>query len=255
MTTSGASSTGRSHRRIPVVVSRVRAGLVHVASAVVRRSLNAYRDVVVGGRCLTRIGRDSRVSDASSLQELALREAARIVAWPSARRRPVRLVGDVEQSGSGGQARQCGPDRGGCDRRRGMRRIGGVLIQRRARQSRQAGEAPRSPRVVSLASGTTRPYEYVFPNGAMYVYDVDHGFRLLQRVPLPGVRTVRGVVASPTTHMLYVAYGAYGGPGHHRTSACLQPPHRLGGLQAVLLAGDRQHGDQSSGQPDLHARR
>lgn len=56
-------------------------------------------------------------------------------------------------------------------------------------------------------------YEYVFPNRAMYVYDADNRFRLVQRVPLPGVVGVRGVVASPSTHMLYVSYGAYGGPG------------------------------------------
>ena len=47
----------------------------------------------------------------------------------------------------------------------------------------------------------------------MYVYDIDHGFRLVRRVPLPGVNGVRGVVASPRTRMLYVSYGAFGGPG------------------------------------------
>jgi len=47
----------------------------------------------------------------------------------------------------------------------------------------------------------------------MYVYDIDHGHRLVQRVPLPGVAGVRGVVASPRTHMLYISYGAFGGPG------------------------------------------
>jgi DNA-binding beta-propeller fold protein YncE len=59
----------------------------------------------------------------------------------------------------------------------------------------------------------TRHYEYVFPDGAMYVYDIDHGHRLVQQVSLPGVNTVRGVVASPRTHMLYISYGAFGGPG------------------------------------------
>jgi DNA-binding beta-propeller fold protein YncE len=59
----------------------------------------------------------------------------------------------------------------------------------------------------------THHYEYVFPDGAMYVYDIDHGHRLVQRVPLPGVNGVRGVVASPGTHMLYISYGAFGGPG------------------------------------------
>jgi DNA-binding beta-propeller fold protein YncE len=58
-----------------------------------------------------------------------------------------------------------------------------------------------------------RHYEYVFPDGAMYVYDIDHGHRLVQLVRLPGVKGVRGVAASPRTHMLYISYGAFGGPG------------------------------------------
>jgi DNA-binding beta-propeller fold protein YncE len=73
--------------------------------------------------------------------------------------------------------------------------------------------AGHDPRAASLSSGETRHYEYVFPNGAMYVYDIDHGHRLVQRVLLPGVKGVRGVAASPRTHMLYISYGAFGGPG------------------------------------------
>jgi DNA-binding beta-propeller fold protein YncE len=60
----------------------------------------------------------------------------------------------------------------------------------------------------------------------MYVYDIDHGHRLVQRVRLPGVKGVRGVAASPRTHMLYISYGAFGGPG---------TPGRL--LAYNLLAG------------------
>jgi DNA-binding beta-propeller fold protein YncE len=71
----------------------------------------------------------------------------------------------------------------------------------------------RGPHAASLSSGETRHYEYVFPDGAMYVYDIDHGYRLVQRVRLPGVKGVRGVAASPRTHMLYISYGAFGGPG------------------------------------------
>ncbi len=70
-----------------------------------------------------------------------------------------------------------------------------------------------SPRPASLASRGMRHYEYVFPDGAMYVYDIDHGNRLVQRVRLPGVVGVRGVAASPRTHMLYISYGSDGGPG------------------------------------------
>ena len=75
------------------------------------------------------------------------------------------------------------------------------------------GLTAHDPRTASRSSGVTRHYEYVFPDGAMYVYDIDRGHRLVQRVPLPGVNGVRGVVASPGTHMLYVSYGAFGGPG------------------------------------------
>ena len=73
--------------------------------------------------------------------------------------------------------------------------------------------AAQDPHAASLSSGATRHYEYVFPDGAMYVYDIDHGHRLVQRVRMPGVKGVRGVAASPRTHMLYISYGAFGGPG------------------------------------------
>jgi DNA-binding beta-propeller fold protein YncE len=71
----------------------------------------------------------------------------------------------------------------------------------------------RDPRAASGPSGVVRHYEYVFPNRAMYVYDIDHGHRLVKVVRLPGVTGVRGVAASPRTHMLYISYGAFGGPG------------------------------------------
>ncbi len=54
-------------------------------------------------------------------------------------------------------------------------------------------------------------YEYVFPDGSMYVYDIDARQRLVQRVALPGAKGIRGVVASPATHMLYISYGGDGG--------------------------------------------
>ncbi len=56
-------------------------------------------------------------------------------------------------------------------------------------------------------------YLYVFPDQAMYVYDIDRGHRLVQQVALPGVRGIRGVVVSPRTSTLYVSYGEDGGPG------------------------------------------
>jgi hypothetical protein len=59
--------------------------------------------------------------------------------------------------------------------------------------------------------GPTRHYEYVFPDGSMSVYDIDHGHRLVQQVSLPTTAGVRGVAASPRTHMLYISYGGDGG--------------------------------------------
>lgn len=60
-------------------------------------------------------------------------------------------------------------------------------------------------------SPTVHHYEYVFPDGGMYVYDIDHGQRLIAHTPLPAARGIRGVVASPSTHMLYVSFGGDGG--------------------------------------------
>jgi hypothetical protein len=68
------------------------------------------------------------------------------------------------------------------------------------------------------ASATTPPatgvqhYEYVFPSNAIDVYDMDNGMRLVKTIALPAAATdVRGAVASPSTHTLYVSYGGDGG--------------------------------------------
>ena len=46
----------------------------------------------------------------------------------------------------------------------------------------------------------------------MYVYDMDAGHRLVQHVAAAdGGRAIRGVVASPRTHTLYISYGGDGG--------------------------------------------
>src|SRR5947209_16526810 len=42
-------------------------------------------------------------------------------------------------------------------------------------------------------------YEYVFPDGGMYVYDMDNGHKLVKMISL-ATAGVRGVVASPVTH-------------------------------------------------------
>ncbi len=75
------------------------------------------------------------------------------------------------------------------------------------------GPSTQEPQAASPSSGATRHFEYVLPDGAIYVYDIDHRHRLVQRIALSGVTGVRGVAASPRTHMLYISYGAFGGPG------------------------------------------
>jgi DNA-binding beta-propeller fold protein YncE len=63
----------------------------------------------------------------------------------------------------------------------------------------------------TAVSSITKHYEYVFPDSGMYVYDMDNGHKLIENIGLPTSAGVRGVVASPATHMLYVSYGGDGG--------------------------------------------
>jgi WD40 repeat protein len=54
--------------------------------------------------------------------------------------------------------------------------------------------------------------EYLFNDGPVHVYDIDHGFRLVETFTLAGTdRGVRGVAVSPRTHMMFVSYGGDGG--------------------------------------------
>ena len=79
-----------------------------------------------------------------------------------------------------------------------------------------AASAPaRSSAPASAPTSRTRHYEYVFPDGSMDVYDADHGHRLVQSHPLPDVKGLRGVAASPETGMLFLSYGNdFDGPGN-----------------------------------------
>jgi DNA-binding beta-propeller fold protein YncE len=86
----------------------------------------------------------------------------------------------------------------------------GVKAQRTALDSNSSNPATSQPSA-RLAAGSVHHYEYVFPDGSMYVYDMDAGQRLLRRVALPMARGIRGVVASPATHTLYISYGGDGG--------------------------------------------
>jgi DNA-binding beta-propeller fold protein YncE len=84
----------------------------------------------------------------------------------------------------------------------------GVRAQRTASDS---GRSQATVRPSAVKDGSLHHYEYVFPDGSMYVYDMDGAQRLVQRVDLPMAKGIRGVVASPVTHRLYISYGGDGG--------------------------------------------
>ena len=69
-------------------------------------------------------------------------------------------------------------------------------------------DSGRSPARLTAHSGKTGHFEYVVAGGALYVYSIDHANRLIQTVSLPQIGTsIHGVVASPRTGRLYIAYG------------------------------------------------
>jgi hypothetical protein len=91
---------------------------------------------------------------------------------------------------------------GGCARRGADERSAG---------SPAADTSALAPREASLAVAGVHHYEYVFPDQAMYVYDIDHGHRLVEKVSLSGIRGIRGVVVAPQAHVLYISHGGDGG--------------------------------------------
>jgi DNA-binding beta-propeller fold protein YncE len=81
----------------------------------------------------------------------------------------------------------------------------------RAQSSSPRPQADRHSAQDDSRAGRIHHYEYVIPDGALYIYDMDAGQRLVRRVALPMAKGVRGAVASPRTHTLYVSYGGDGG--------------------------------------------
>lgn len=61
----------------------------------------------------------------------------------------------------------------------------------------------------------TRRYEYVFPDRHAYVYDIDHGQRLVTHWAIPAAHSLRGVAFSPRTGRLYFSVGGNGGVSGH----------------------------------------
>jgi DNA-binding beta-propeller fold protein YncE len=69
------------------------------------------------------------------------------------------------------------------------------------------GGALAIPALDSQRTRAIHHYLYAFPDGSMYVYDLDRHNRLVEQVALPGMTSIRGVVASPATHTLYISHG------------------------------------------------
>jgi hypothetical protein len=78
--------------------------------------------------------------------------------------------------------------------------------------ARVLSAAAGAPARTTAGTKSVHHYEYVFPDNAMYVYDIDRGHRLVQHVSLPQADAIRGVVADPPRPLLYVSYGGDGGP-------------------------------------------
>ncbi len=79
----------------------------------------------------------------------------------------------------------------------------------RAASSGVVGQA--LPVEATAGSSAVHHYEYVFPLGEMYVYDMDNSQQLVQHVTgLPDTDGVRGVMVSPATHILYISHGGDG---------------------------------------------
>jgi WD40 repeat protein len=84
-----------------------------------------------------------------------------------------------------------------------------VVAADRAGRSGIATSAPTA--LIARASGVAH-LEYLFNDGPVHVYDIDHGFRLVETFRLAGTdRGVRGVAVSPGTHMMFDSYGGDGG--------------------------------------------
>jgi DNA-binding beta-propeller fold protein YncE len=87
---------------------------------------------------------------------------------------------------------------------------------------------------------------YTFSDGEMNVYDMDHGQAFMQRLSLPLVKSVRGVVANPATHLLYVAYGGDGGDTGNGsllaynllTNAVVWRQHYAHGIDSMAISPD-----------------
>lgn len=66
------------------------------------------------------------------------------------------------------------------------------------------------PARLSAHSSATRHFEYVFADGGISLYDIDHHNRYLGQIAFPSL-PIRGLAVDPATATLFVAYGGSGG--------------------------------------------
>ncbi|HEX3453924.1 MAG TPA: hypothetical protein VHS03_04795, partial [Gaiellaceae bacterium] len=114
-----------------------------------------------------------------------------------------------------------------------------------SRSSPQVADRGRSPAQLTAASSSTRHFEYVLSSGALYVYSIDRGNRLVQTVALPRIgSSIHGAVASVRTGILYVSYGEQKPPGGSllaydlRTGRVLWRRTYRFGIDSMAISGD-----------------
>jgi DNA-binding beta-propeller fold protein YncE len=82
---------------------------------------------------------------------------------------------------------------------------------RRARRTTTTAHAGTGT-TVDLRAADVRHLEYVLLDGSIVVYDIDHGHRQVDTIPLPQTAAgVRGVTADPASRALFISYGGDGG--------------------------------------------
>jgi hypothetical protein len=82
-----------------------------------------------------------------------------------------------------------------------------VAVHQDAHVLVRRSDAPGSP-------GSHR-FEYVFPDREIDVFTASPPFRLVERVRVPQLHSLRGVAVSPRTATLYASVGGNGGPSGH----------------------------------------
>ncbi len=101
--------------------------------------------------------------------------------------------------------------------------------------------------------------EYVLRDGAISVYDIDHGFAALAPIELPQLSDgVRGVTTAPTTHVLFIAHGGDGGANGNGSvlaydmvaKAVLWDKRYSSGIDSLAISHDGQTLYVPSGESD-----